>query len=125
MNKEIALGYIKSHNLIGIKAGLQRQTFIDIWMVVVEDRIFARSWGLAEKSWYNRFQEEPIGHIKCGENIFSIRATIPKDLTELTEKINTAYLTKYNTGHNIEYAEGIVQENHVNKTLEFIVDDSE
>ena len=122
MENEIAINYIKNNNLIGIKAGLQRHEFLDIWMVVVEDRIFARSWGFAEKSWYNIFLQDPVGQIKCGENIFSIKATVPKDKGEITEKINIAYLTKYNTGHNIEYAKGIVEENHVDKTMEFIID---
>ena len=123
MNNEIAINYINNNNLTGIMAGSQRQTFLDIWMVVVEDRIFARSWGFAEKSWYNSFLEEPVGKIKCGENVFSIKATVPKDKAEITEKINIAYLTKYNTGHNIEYAKGIVEENHIAKTMEFIIDE--
>ena len=46
-----AIQYINSHNLIGIKAGKERETFLEIWMVTVENRIFARSWGFAEKSW--------------------------------------------------------------------------
>jgi hypothetical protein len=122
MKKEIAIDYIKNNNLIGIKAGLERQHFLDIWMVVVDDRIFARSWGFAEKSWYNSFLQAPIGQIKCGETIFQIKASIPIDNELITEKINIAYLTKYNTGHNIEYAKGIIEEKHTQKTMEFLID---
>jgi hypothetical protein len=121
MKKEIALDYIKNNNLIGIKAGFDRPTFLDIWMVVVDERIFARSWGIAENSWYSTFLQNPYGQIKCGEIIFNIQAVIPTDKEVITEKINIAYLTKYNSGHNIEYAKGIVQEMHIDKTMEFIV----
>ncbi|WP_169315718.1 hypothetical protein [Haliscomenobacter hydrossis] len=39
------------------------------------------------------------------------------------EKINIAYLTKYNTGHNIVYANGIVEEKHIDKTMEFVIEE--
>jgi hypothetical protein len=116
-----AIEYIKTTNLIGIKAGLERLDFLDIWMVVVDDRIFARSWGFAERSWYNTFIINPEGQIKCGERIFHIQATIPTDNTEMTERINHAYLSKYNSEHNIKYAQGIIEDKHVEKTMEFIV----
>jgi hypothetical protein len=120
MNKEEALEYIKTHNLIGIKAGYERQNFLEIWMVVVQNRIFARSWGLAEKSWYNSFIKNPIGEIQCGDSQFTINGLVPQDKEELADAINEAYLTKYNTGHNIKYAKGIVTEKHIEKTMEFI-----
>ncbi|STC98105.1 Uncharacterized protein conserved in bacteria (DUF2255) [Chryseobacterium carnipullorum] len=90
-------------------------------MVIVNDRIFARSWGLAEKSWYHTFLQDPIGQIKCGKEIFNIKAVVPDDITDLTPEINTAYLTKYNTGSNLRYSQGIIQQKHVEKTMEFII----
>lgn len=121
MSKAKAINYINNNNLIGIKAGHQRTTFLEIWMVAVNDRIFARSWGFAEKSWYNSFLDDPLGQIKCGEEIFNIQAAIPLDNEAITEGINKAYLSKYHTGHNIKYAKGIVAEKHIEKTMEFIV----
>lgn len=116
-----AIEYIKSHNLIELKAGNKRETFLEIWMVTVDNRVFARSWGFAEKSWYNTFLSDNKGHIKCGENIYKIEAVIPKDLNELTEQINTAYLNKYNFGRNAVYAQGIIEQKHIDKTMEFII----
>jgi len=121
MHKKIALDHIQNNSLTGIKAGVDRPGFLDIWMVVVEDRIFARSWGFAERSWYNTFLQNPHGQIKCGNNIIAIKAVVPADIASVTEKINLAYLTKYNTGANSKYAQGIVGEDHIAKTMEFVI----
>ena len=123
MKKALVLNYIKTNNLIGIKAGLQRQTFLDIWMVIVNNRIFARSWGLSDKSWYNSFLQDSTGQLKCGDTIFNIKAIVPANKNNLTSEINNAYLKKYNTGHNIPYAKGIIEPKHVEKTLEFIIEE--
>ncbi|HQV01195.1 MAG: DUF2255 family protein [Bacteroidia bacterium] len=124
MHKEALLKYINTHSLIGIKAGNDRTAFLEIWMVVVDNRMFARSWGMAEKSWYNSFLQDPLGQIKCGETIYSIKANIPADNYILKDKINEAYLNKYNSAHNAKYAKGITQEPHISKTMEFIICES-
>lgn len=95
-----AINYINSHNLIGIKARKERETFLEIWMVTVDNKIFARSWGFAERSWYSTFLNDSNGEIKCGNQVFKIRAEIPKDLDRLNERISQAYLNKYNSGEN-------------------------
>ncbi|SDI40756.1 DUF2255 family protein [Chryseobacterium jejuense] len=121
MDKNKALDYIRTHNLIGIKAGSERPEFLEIWMVVAQNRIFARSWGLAEKSWYNTFLKCSEGQIKCGNVIYNVQAVIPEDLNQLTDEINQVYLTKYNSEHNRKYAVGIIEDKHIEKTMEFVI----
>lgn len=118
MNQQDAIQYVSENEIIGIKAGLQRDTFLDVWMVVVNNRIFARSWGFAERSWYNSFLQDPLGQIQCGDSILHINAYIPTDLNDLTDRINTAYLTKYSTR---KYARPITEQQHVEKTMEFVI----
>ena len=121
LKQAVAVDYINSNNLAGIKAGAERPSFLEIWMVVVDGRIFARSWGFAEKSWYNTFLKASKGEIKCGEVVLDITAKIPQDLEVLNAKINQAYLDKYNSGDNAKYAIGITQQEHIDKTMEFVV----
>ncbi|MFC3757613.1 DUF2255 family protein [Chryseobacterium tructae] len=123
MNKNKALDFIKANTIIEIKAGSERLDFLEIWMVIIQDRIFARSWGLAERSWYNTFLKCPAGQIKCDDILYNIKAIIPEDLNQLTEEINQAYLTKYNFGRNSKYAIGIIEDKHVRRTMEFIICD--
>ena len=91
MNKETALDYIQNHTIIGIKAGHQRPEFLEIWMIVVQNRIFARSWGLAKRSWYNTFldnsekhrtrllarPQDPPALILAGPHVSTILSTTP------------------------------------------------
>ncbi|WP_409415987.1 DUF2255 family protein [Flavobacterium sp. PS2] len=115
------IDFIENNNLIGIKAGNERPDFLNIWMVTFDNRIFARSWGFAERSWYNTFLKDADGEIKCGERVIKISAVIPKDIALLNKKINEAYLKKYDSGDNSFYAHGIIKEEHIAKTMEFIV----
>ncbi len=121
MNKEKIIDFVNNNNLIGLKAGKERQNFLNIWMVVVDDRVFARSWGFAERSWYNTFLEDSEGELKCGDRIIPIIAKIPEDIDDLKEGINQAYLKKYNHGDNSKYALGIIEPAHVEKTMEFVL----
>lgn len=118
MNQKEVAHYVDENEIIGIKAGLQRETFLDIWMVTVHNRIFARSWGLAEKSWYNSFLLDPVGQINCGGTVLNIRASVPDDIEEISPAINNAYLTKYSTK---QYAKPITEQQHVEKTMEFMI----
>lgn len=121
MKNNIAVAFINSNNLIGLKAGKARASFLEIWMVTIDNRIFARSWGFAEKSWYATFLNDKLGQIKCGDNIFQIEAKIPTDLEDIKDKMNNQYLEKYDHGDNSIYAHGIIQEAHIAKTMEFVV----
>lgn len=90
-------------------------------MATVGNRIFARSWGFAERSWFNTFLTELFGEIQCGDQIYRIKSQIPEDLDELNSLIDQAYMQKYDSGENSFYAKGIIQKEHAEKTMEFIV----
>jgi hypothetical protein len=52
---------IHNSKILGIRAGQQPHRFIGIWVVVVEGRVFVRSWSLKPRSWYRTFLEDPYG----------------------------------------------------------------
>lgn len=116
-----AIDYIKNNNLTGVRAGKDREKFLEIWMVTVRGRIFARSWGFSEKSWYHTFLSGAEGAIKCGEEIVPVKGIVPDDIDLLTPEINQAYLTQYDTGgDNSFYAKGIIEPEHIKYTMEFV-----
>ncbi|EMR02268.1 DUF2255 family protein [Cesiribacter andamanensis] len=120
MFPEHILAHINTHTLCGIRAGTEPRAFLNIWMVVVENRVFARSWGLSERSWYGAFLQQGVGAIQCGEKEVPVLGRIPADLEPLGEKINQAYLQKYTSEHNRPYAQGITQPDHMARTLELL-----
>lgn len=113
------LNFINNNNLIGIKAGSERDTFLPIWMVLVDNRVFARSWGFGERSWFNTFLSDAYGEIQCGDKITAIKASVPGNDKNLQERISQAYLHKYDKGENSFYARGIIKPEHIAKTMEF------
>lgn len=92
MLKNNLSNYLVNHTLIGIKGGLVRETFTDIWMVEVNGRFFSRSWSKSEKSWFNDFLNTGVGQIKAGETIFDVQGIKVDKNNLIHEEINKAYL---------------------------------
>src|SRR5437870_12791857 len=55
---------IRDGKVLGIRAGTKPHRIIGIWAVVVENRVFGRSWSLKPRSWFRTFLEEPRGVIE-------------------------------------------------------------
>lgn len=112
--------FVENNSLIGLKAGNERPDFLEIWMVVVRGRVFARSWAMSERSWYTTFLKNKEGFIKCGDRVSAIHGIVPLDLSELGEEINNAYIKKYDFGSNSVYVQEIIEKNRMDKTMEFV-----
>ena len=112
--------FVENNSLIGLKAGNERPDFLEIWMVVVKGRVFARSWAMSERSWYTTFLKNKEGFIKCGDWVSAINGIVPLDLPELGEEINKAYIKKYDFGANSVYVQEIIEKNRMDKTMEFV-----
>ena len=50
-----------------IRVGTRPQRFIGIWVVVVNDRVFVRSWSVKPRGWYQTFLEEPCGTVQIAD----------------------------------------------------------
>lgn len=97
------LAAIRDGKIIGIRAGTQQHKFIGIWAVVVEGRVFVRSWSLKPRSWYRTFLEEPRGTINVLDREIPVRAVHTRS-ERLKQAVSRAYLEKYNTPGSIKYA---------------------
>lgn len=97
------LAAIRDGHILGIRAGTPSHRFIGIWAVVVEGRVFVRSWSLKPRSWYRIFLEEPRGAIQVGEREIVVRAVHTRS-ERLKDLVSRAYLQKYHTPGSIKYA---------------------
>src|ERR1044072_1951103 len=86
---------ISETQITSVRAGEGREKFTGIWMVVVDERIFARSYQLSERSWYTALSSGDSGDIKCGKEVVPIKGSKPADIKIITRAINKAYEKKY------------------------------
>jgi hypothetical protein len=86
-----------------IRAGRTPHRFIGIWAVVVDGRVFVRSWSLKPRSWWRTFLEEPTGAIEVAGREVPVRASQAAS-ERLRDAIDQAYLAKYHTKGSIKYA---------------------
>ena len=100
------LAAIDSSKILGIRAGTQPHRFIGIWAVVVEGRVFVRSWSLKPRSWYRTFLDEPRGSVQIGDREIAVRAIRTRS-ERLKDAVDGAYLAKYNTPGLINFARGL------------------
>lgn len=66
---------IRESKILGIRAGIGDHRIIGIWAVVVEGRVFVRSWGLKPQGWYEhssmnhsvsfRWANDSYGFVPC------------------------------------------------------------
>ena len=89
--------------ILGIRAGTEPHRFIGIWAVVVEGRVFVRSWSLKPRSWYRTFLEEPRGTINVAGREIAVRAVRTRS-ERLKTAVSRAYLEKYKTPGSLKYA---------------------
>jgi hypothetical protein len=99
---------IAKEKILGIRAGSGDHRFIGVWAVVVEDRVFIRSWGVERTGWFQAFREEPIGQIQAAGRELRVRA-----VTRVPERtkaaVDDAYAAKYTTPGAIKYVKGFAR----------------
>lgn len=113
------LNYINANTLVGIKGGTNRATFLEIWMVSVGQRIFARSWGMSNKSWFTEFVGQGAGQLKLGEHIIDVQGRQLK-AEEMNRLVDQAYQEKYIQKENEPYVNEITELKYHDFTMEFI-----
>jgi hypothetical protein len=88
--------------ILGIRAGSEPHRFIGVWMVMVDGRLFIRSWSLKPRSWYRTFLVDPVGAITIGDREIRVRA-VPTRSERLKDAVSAAYAAKYNTPASKKY----------------------
>src|SRR5262249_48899969 len=57
-----ALEELAKAKILGVRAGTEHR-YTGVWVVVVEGRVFVRSWNDKPTGWYRAFQAQPLGSI--------------------------------------------------------------
>ena len=110
---------IRDGQVLGIRAGTQPHRIIGIWAVVVEGRVFVRSWSLKPRSWWRTFLEEPRGIVQAAGRTIPVRA-IQTRSERLKEAIDRAYLEKYHTPGSLKFARDLGRARSRGTTTELV-----
>jgi hypothetical protein len=110
---------IRDGKSLGIRAGTQPHRVIGIWAVVVEGRVFVRSWSLKPRSWYRTFLEEPSGFIYVGDREIRVHAVQTRS-ERLKDAVSRSYREKFNTPGSIKFVQGFARTKRRNTTTELV-----
>ena|SRR5215472_11324959 len=101
------LAAVRKSKGLRIRAGDGSHRFIGIWAVVVENRVFVRSWSLKPGGWYRTFLEDPRGTVRIADREIPVRAVATRS-ERVKQAVDRAYLDTYNTKGAIKYARDLV-----------------
>jgi hypothetical protein len=93
---------LQKGKILGIRAGSEPHRFIRVWMVVVDGRLFIRSWSLKPRSWYRTFLVDPRGAITVEGREFAVRAVQTRS-ERIKDAVSKAYAAKYDTTASKKY----------------------
>lgn len=110
---------IRNEKIVGIHAGTKPHRVIGIWAVVVENRVFVRSWSLKPRSWYRTFLEEPRGALHIAGRVIRVRAVHTRS-ERLKEAVTRAYKEKYNTPGSLYFVRGFAHKKRRDTTTELV-----
>lgn len=107
-------------SILGIRAGAAAtHRFVGVWPIVVDGRLFARSWTVSAGGWYDTFLADPLGAIQIGERTVRIRAIRVRS-ERLKDAIETGYAEKYDTKASRKYVVGFRRKRRRDATIEFV-----
>lgn len=92
---------------------------IGIWAVVVEGRVFIRSWSMKPRSWWRLLLEDPYGSVFVGEKEIRVR-TVQTRSERLKDLVSQAYKEKYNTPGSIQFVKDMSRKKSRDTTTELI-----
>ena len=105
--------------IFGIRAGAKSDhRFTGAWPVVVNGRMYARSWTLTRGGWYRTFLEDPLGVIQVGDRELRVRAVQAKS-ERVRDAVEAAYAAKYDTKASQKYVRGFRTPRRRDATIEF------
>jgi Uncharacterized protein conserved in bacteria len=104
---EEVLSKIHQDRILGIRAGSDgTHRVIGIWAVVVDRRVFVRSWSMKPRSWWRTFLKDPYGEIFVAKRKRGIKVRAVQVRSEkMKDTVSAAYREKYNTPGSIGYVE--------------------
>jgi hypothetical protein len=104
--------------ILGVRAGTEHR-YTGVWVVVVEGRVFVRSWNDKPTGWYRAFLVQPLGSIQLAGRGIAIRARQLRG-ERLRDAVTRAYAGKYDTKASEKWVSGFAEPHRSATTLELL-----
>src|SRR3954467_8912125 len=85
----------RSAKIMGVRAGTEHR-YTGVWVVVVDGRVFARSWNDKPTGWFQAFRKHASGAVQVGDLEVSVRGR-PVRSARIRDAVTAAYAQKYPT----------------------------
>ena len=108
----------RSAKILGVRAGTEHR-YTGVWVVVVDGRVFARSWNDKPTGWFQAFRKESSGMVQVGDLELPVRGKVVRS-ARLRDAVTVAYREKYPTKGSRKWVEGFAEAGRVVNTIEFI-----
>ncbi len=110
---------IDAAKILGIRAGDGGHRVIGIWAVVVEGRVFVRSWDARAGGWYHTLREDRRGSLAVDGREWRMRASF-RVSERLRDAVDRAYAAKYPTPGSRKYVRGLARPRRRATTTELL-----
>jgi hypothetical protein len=104
--------------ILGVRSGSEHR-YTSVWVVVVEGRVFVRSWNDKPTGWYHAFLDEPRGSVRLGDAEIRVRAA-PARSVRIRRAVSEAYAEKYPTKGSVKWVRGFAEPEREAHTLELL-----
>ena len=109
---------IDAAKIMGIRAGTDHK-FIGVWPVVVDGRVYARSWRVSRDGWYHAFLDHANGSIQVGDREIRVRGLRARG-ERIRDKVEEAYAAKFTTKASQKWVRGFRTARRRDATIEFV-----
>lgn len=109
---------LRSAKILGVRSGTEHR-HTGVWVVVVERRVFVRSWNDEPTGWYRAFRDEPRGSIQIGKKEVAVRGRRTRS-QRLRRLVSEAFAAKYDTKASQKWVTGFAELGREMTTLELV-----
>ncbi|HKR21174.1 MAG TPA: DUF2255 family protein [Pyrinomonadaceae bacterium] len=113
---------LRKAKILGVRAGVDHK-FTGVWVVVVDGRVFVRSWNDKPTGWFRGFKRELTGTIQAEGLVLEVRGKTVRS-ARIRDAVTAAFAEKYPTKGSKKWVEGFAEPARVLTTLEFVPDPS-
>jgi hypothetical protein len=109
---------LRQAKILGVRAGTEHR-YTGVWPVVVDGRLFVRSWNDKPTGWFRAFKREPEGSVEVAGREVPVRARLTRS-ARLRQAVTAAYGQKYTTKASRKWVEGFGEPARELATLELV-----